>query len=258
MPYDSIRTATQGPVGIITLHRPEALNALNTALTSQLSAAAAAFDTDPAIAAIVVTGSDRAFAAGADSKEIKDKSFAEVFEEQFVTAHWEGLSRVRKPTIAAVAGHAVGGGCELALMCDIIVAAETARFALPETTVGVIPGAGGTQRLTRIAGKAIAMDMVLTGRALSAQEALAHGLVSRVVPAGEEVAEAVKIGERLARSSRPILQIAKEAVNKAYETHLAEGLYVERRLLYSTFALEDRKEGMAAFVEKRPPQFLDR
>ncbi|GLI25130.1 enoyl-CoA hydratase [Xanthobacter flavus] len=255
MTYESILTATDGAVGIITLNRPEALNALNSRITAELSQAAAAFDADPAIGAIVVTGSERAFAAGADIKEIKDKTFAEVYEEQLITATWEGLSRVRKPTIAAVSGHAIGGGCEVALMCDIIVASETARFALPETTIGIIPGAGGTQRLTRIVGKAVAMDMILTGRALSAQEALAMGLVSRVVPAGTHVAEAVAIAARISASSGPVVRLAKEAVNQAYETHLQEGLYVERRLLYATFALEDRREGMNAFAEKRKPIF---
>lgn len=255
MTYESILTATAGAVGIITLNRPEALNALNSRITAELSQAAAAFDADPAIGAIVVTGSERAFAAGADIKEIKDKTFAEVYEEQLITATWEGLSRVRKPTIAAVSGHAIGGGCEVALMCDIIIASETARFALPETTIGIIPGAGGTQRLTRIVGKAVAMDMILTGRALSAQEALAMGLVSRVVPAGTHVAEAVAIAARISASSGPVVRLAKEAVNQAYETHLQEGLYVERRLLYATFALEDRREGMNAFAEKRKPIF---
>ncbi len=258
MTYECIRVSTEGPVGLITLHRPEALNALNGQITAEISAAAAAFDADDAIAAIVVTGSERAFAAGADIKEIRDKTFADVYAEQFVTATWEGISRVRKPTIAAVSGHAIGGGCELALMCDIIIASETARFALPESTIGIIPGAGGTQRLTRIVGKAIAMDMILTGRAIDAEEARAHGLVSRVVPRGTEVQEAIAIATRLARSSRPILQIAKEAVNKAHETHLQEGLYVERRLLYSTFALEDRREGLTAFTEKRKPEFRNR
>ncbi len=255
MTYETILTATDGAVGIITLNRPEALNALDSRITAELSHAAAAFDADRTIGAIVVTGSERAFAAGADIKEIKDKTFAEVYEEQLITATWEGLSRVRKPTIAAVSGHAIGGGCELALMCDIIIASETARFALPETTIGIIPGAGGTQRLTRIVGKAVAMDMILTGRALSAGEALAMGLVSRVVPAGTHVAEAVAIAARISGSSRPVVRLAKEAVNQAYETHLQEGLYVERRLLYSTFALEDRREGMNAFAEKRRPTF---
>lgn len=258
MTYATILVATDGPVGIITLNRPEALNALNRQITSELSRAAAAFDADGAIGAIVVTGSDKAFAAGADIKEIKDKTFAEVFEEQFITATWEGLSRVRKPTVAAVSGHAIGGGCELALMCDIIVASPTARFALPETTIGIIPGAGGTQRLTRIVGKAVAMDMILTGRALSAAEALSMGLVSRVAAQGEHLSEAKAIAARIAAASRPVVALAKEAVNKAYETHLQEGLYVERRLLYATFALDDRREGMNAFAEKRRPVFRNR
>ena len=255
MTYETVLVATQGAVGIITLNRPEALNALNHQITSELSHAAAAFDADGDIGAIVITGSDKAFAAGADIKEIKDKTFAEVYEEQLITATWEGVSRVRKPTIAAVSGHAIGGGCELALMCDIIVASQTARFALPETTIGIIPGAGGTQRLTRIVGKAVAMDMILTGRALSAAEAQAMGLVSRVVPAGTHVAEAVTIAAQISTSSRPVVRLAKEAVTQAYETHLQEGLYVERRLLYATFALEDRREGMNAFAEKRRPTF---
>ncbi|MFG1279816.1 enoyl-CoA hydratase-related protein [Xanthobacter autotrophicus] len=258
MTYETILVATDGPVGIITLNRPEALNALNRQITSELSHAAAALDADGAIGAIVVTGSDKAFAAGADIKEIKDKTFAEVYEEQLITSTWEGLSRVRKPTIAAVSGHAIGGGCELALMCDIIVASQKARFALPETTIGIIPGAGGTQRLTRIVGKAVAMDMILTGRALSAQEAHGLGLVSRVVPAGTHVSEAVTLATRIAASSQPIVRLAKEAVNKAYETHLQEGLYLERRLLYATFALDDRREGMNAFAEKRRPDFRNR
>ncbi|KRW94191.1 enoyl-CoA hydratase-related protein [Paracoccus sp. MKU1] len=258
MSYENILVSTEGAVGVITLNRPDALNALNRRITAEISAAAAGFDADPDIAALVVTGSDRAFAAGADIKELKDKTFAEVYDEQFITATWEGLSRVRKPTIAAVSGHAVGGGCELALMCDIVIASETARFALPETTIGIIPGAGGTQRLTRAVGKAVAMDVILTGRALSAAEALAMGLISRVVPAGTQLATAIDLAARLASHSRPILQIAKEAVNKAYETHLQEGLYVERRLLYATFSLEDRREGMNAFAEKRPPRFTHR
>jgi len=258
MTYENLLVTTEGPVGIITLNRPQALNALNRKLTAELSQAAAHFDADPAVGALVVTGSERAFAAGADIQEIKDKTFAEVYEEQFVTATWEGLSRVRKPTVAAVSGHAVGGGCEIALMCDIIVASETARFSLPETSIGIIPGAGGTQRLTRCVGKAIAMDMILTGRVLSAEEARALGLVSRVVSAGTQLNEAVAVATRIAAASRPVVQLAKEAVNKAFETHLQEGLYVERRLLYATFALEDRREGMNAFAEKRKPQFRNR
>ncbi|MFG1290859.1 enoyl-CoA hydratase-related protein [Xanthobacter versatilis] len=258
MTYETILVAIDGPVGIITLNRPDVLNALNHQITSELSHAAAALDADGSIGAIVVTGSDKAFAAGADIKEIKDKTFAEVYEAQLITATWEGLARVRKPTVAAVSGHAIGGGCELALMCDIIVASQTARFALPETTIGIIPGAGGTQRLTRIVGKATAMDMILTGRALSAVEAQAVGLVSRVAEEGQHLAEAVAIAVRIASSSRPVVALAKEAVNKAYETHLQEGLYVERRLLYATFALDDRREGMNAFAEKRKPVFRNR
>jgi enoyl-CoA hydratase len=246
MSYENILVTVEGQVGIITLNRPEALNALNRQLTAELSEAAAAFDADPAIGAIVITGSDRAFAAGADIKEIKDKTFAEVYEEQLITSTWEGLARVRKPTIAAVSGHAIGGGCEIAMMCDMIIASETARFALPETSIG------------RIVGKAVAMDMILSGRALSAAEAQSMGLVSRVVPAGTQVEEAVKLAAKVAAYSRPVVQLAKEAVNKAYETHLQEGIYVERRLLYSTFALDDRREGMNAFAEKRPPQFRNR
>ncbi|MBA8819392.1 enoyl-CoA hydratase [Ochrobactrum sp. P6BS-III] len=258
MSYENILVTVEGQVGIITLNRPEALNALNRQLTAELSEAAATFDADPAIGAIVITGSDRAFAAGADIKEIKDKTFAEVYEEQLITSTWEGLARVRKPTIAAVSGHAIGGGCEIAMMCDMIIASETARFALPETSIGIIPGAGGTQRLTRIVGKAVAMDMILSGRALSAAEAQSMGLVSRVVPAGTQVVEAVKLAAKVTAYSQPVVQLAKEAVNKAYETHLQEGIYVERRLLYSTFALDDRREGMNAFAEKRPPQFRNR
>ena len=258
MTYETLLIAIQSAVGIVALNRPEALNALNRQITAEISAAVAAFDADPAIGAIVITGSDRAFAAGADIREIKDMTFAGVYEEQLITATWEGISRVRKPVIAAVSGHAIGGGCELALMCDIIIASETARFALPETTIGIIPGAGGTQRLTRIVGKAVAMDMILSGRALSAAEALSMGLVSRMVPAGTHLGEAVALAEKIANASRPVLQLAKEAVNQAYETHLQEGIYIERRLLYATFALEDRREGMTAFAEKRKPVFRNR
>ena len=258
MTYETLLIAIQSAVGIVALNRPEALNALNRQITAEISAAVAAFDADPAIGAIVITGSDRAFAAGADIREIKDMTFAGVYEEQLITATWEGISRVRKPVIAAVSGHAIGGGCELALMCDIIIASETARFSLPETKIGIIPGAGGTQRLTRIVGKAVAMDMILTGRVLSAEEARAMGLVSRVVTAGQQVEEAVTLAKAIAASSRPIVMLAKEAVNKAYETHLTEGIYVERRLLYATFATEDRREGMNAFASKRKPEFRNR
>ncbi len=258
MSYETILTRIEGRVGIITLNRPDALNALNTQITTEISAAVDAFEADDAVGAIVVTGSDRAFAAGADIKEIQEKTFMDVFSENFITASWERIASARKPTIAAVSGHAVGGGCELAMMCDMIIASETARFALPETRIGVIPGAGGTQRLTRIVGKALAMDMILTGRTLSAAEALAHGLVSRVLPLADYLTTAIEVAGQIAASSRPIVMIAKEAVNKAYETHLAEGIHLERRLLYATFATEDRREGMRAFAEKRKPEFKNR
>ncbi|ADZ72221.1 enoyl-CoA hydratase-related protein [Polymorphum gilvum] len=258
MSSPTIVTRIEDGVGIITLNRPEALNALNERLTREIAETVDAWEEDDAVGAIVVTGSERAFAAGADIKEIRDKSFMDVFQEQFITRHWERIASARKPTIAAVSGHAVGGGCELAMMCDIIVAAECARFSLPETGIGIIPGAGGTQRLTRAVGKALAMDMILTGRVLTAEEACAAGLVARVVADGSQVDEAVRMAARIARSSRPIIMLAKEAVNKAFETHLAEGVHLERRLLYATFATEDRKEGMAAFEAKRKPVFRNR
>lgn len=258
MSHQTILTARDGAVAIITLNRPEALNALNSQVTAELAEAVEEMERDTEINAIVLTGCDKAFAAGADIKEIRDKSFIDVFEEQFITATWERIARCRKPTIAAVSGHAIGGGFELAMMCDIIIAAECARFALPETKIGIIPGAGGTQRLTRVAGKALAMDMILTGRRLTAEEARACGLVSRVVPDGQHLTLSIELAQEIAQSSRPIVMIAKEAVNKAYETHLAEGIHLERRLLYSTFAVEDRREGMTAFSEKRKPKFRNR
>ncbi|WP_299365506.1 enoyl-CoA hydratase-related protein [uncultured Paracoccus sp.] len=258
MTAQSILSRRDGAVGIITLNRPEALNALNRQITTELSQAVDEMERDGEINVIVLTGSDKAFAAGADINEIRDKSFIDVFDEQFITATWERIAQCRKPTIAAVSGYAIGGGFELALMCDIIVAAECARFALPETKIGIIPGAGGTQRLTRVAGKALAMDMILTGRRLTADEARANGLISRVVPDGEHLSTALAIAHEIAQSSRPIVMIAKEAVNKAFETHLAEGIHLERRLLYSTFAVDDRREGMTAFGEKRKPNFRNR
>jgi enoyl-CoA hydratase len=253
-----VLTERQGAVGVVRLNRPDALNALCTPLMRALDTALRELDAETGIGAIVLTGSDRAFAAGADIAEMKDRTVVDLLDERFITADWETVTRLRKPVIAAVAGHALGGGFELALMCDLMIADETARFALPETRLGTIPGAGGTQRLTRIVGKALAMDMILTGRALSAHEALAVGLVSRVVPAGEFAVAAVDLAARIAKHSRPAICLAKEAVNKAYETHLAEGVHLERRLFYTTFATEDRKEGMAAFVEKRQPQFTHR
>jgi len=258
MTHNTILTRTENGVGLITLNRPQALNALNAELAREIAEAVEAFESDDSLGAIVITGSDKAFAAGADIKEIKDKTFVDVFSGQFITRNWERIAQARKPTIAAVSGHAIGGGCELALMCDIIIAAECARFSLPETRIGIIPGAGGTQRLTRAVGKALAMDMILTGRALSAEEARAAGLVARVVPDGTQVQAALDMAGQIAKGSQPILMLAKEAVNKAFETHLAEGIHLERRLLYATFATEDRREGMTAFAEKRPPQFRNR
>lgn len=258
MGYNFIFTQTEDSVCVITLNRPLAHNALNSEITSELASALDDVEKDDAIGCVVLTGGDAAFAAGADIKEIKDKNFADVYGENFITQTWERISSCRKPTIAAVSGYAVGGGCELALMCDIIVASETAQFSLPETRIGVIPGAGGTQRLTRVVGKAIAMDIILSGRVMDAQEAKLHGLVSRVTSKEDYLVEAIALGKKITASSRPVIMLAKEAVNHAFETHLAEGVYMERRLLYSTFALDDRKEGMNAFFEKRKPVFNNR
>ncbi|MCW1934950.1 enoyl-CoA hydratase-related protein [Pararhodobacter zhoushanensis] len=258
MSWTSIVTETDGPVGIVRLNRPQSLNALNLVMTTEMSAALTAFEEDDAIGAIVLTGNARAFAAGADIKELQDKTFSDVYAEQLITRSWERPATCRKPIIAAVSGHAAGGGCEIALMCDIVIASETARFSLPESAVGVIPGAGGTQRLTRIVGKAVAMDMILSGRVMHAPEALARGVVSRVAPADSYFGEALALARQLAARSRPIMMLAKEAVNHAHETHLSEGIYLERRLLYATFATDDRREGMTAFTEKRPPVFTNR
>lgn len=257
-PSRTVITGTEGRVGLIRLNRPEALNALNHELTQELGAALRRFEADGSIHAIVLTGDDRAFAAGADIREICDMTLPEAYEEQLITATWETAAQCRKPVIAAVSGHAAGGGCELAMMCDIIVASETARFSLPETRLGVIPGAGGTQRLTRLVGKAVAMDMILSGRAMPADEALARGLISRVSPVETYLDDAIALAAQIAEASRPILRLAKEAVNQAYETALSEGIYIERRLLYATFAMDDRREGMTAFVEKRKPRFTHR
>jgi enoyl-CoA hydratase len=256
--YQNIIAERRGAVGIITLNRPAALNALNAALIDELGAALEDFEGDAAIGAIVLTGNDKAFAAGADVKEMLPKSYPEIYREDFITHGWERVAQCRKPVIAAVAGFALGGGCEIAMMCDIVIAADTARFGQPEITLGTIPGAGGTQRLARFVGKAKAMDLCLTGRMMDATEAERSGLVSRVVPATELLTEAVKVAERVAEMSRPIAMMVKEAVNRAYETTLAEGVRFERRLFHSTFATEDRKEGMAAFTEKRKPAFRNR
>jgi enoyl-CoA hydratase len=255
--YQNILVERRGTVGIVTLNRPHALNALNAALISELGSALDDFEANAAIGAIVLTGSEKAFAAGADVKEMASKSYPEVYLENFITNGWERVGQCRKPVVAAVAGFALGGGCEVAMMCDIIIAADNACFGQPEITLGTMPGAGGTQRLARFVGKAKAMDLCLTGRMMDAAEAERAGLVSRVVPAAELLAEAVKVAERIAEMSRPIAMMVKEAVNRAWETTLAEGVRFERRLFHATFATEDRKEGMAAFIEKRKPVFRD-
>ena len=257
MDQPTILITRDGRVATITLNRPAALNALNTTVMRELTAALAALDADPAIGAIVITGSDKAFAAGADIKEMQALDYATISTGDLF-AEWEAFTRIRTPVIAAVAGYALGGGCELAMMCDFIIAADTAKFGQPEITLGVIPGMGGTQRLTRIVGKAKAMDLCLTGRMMDAAEAERAGLVARVVPAAELMEEAAKAARRIAAMSLPATRAAKEAVNRAMETTLTEGLRFERRAFHSLFALDDQKEGMAAFVEKRPAQFRHR
>ena len=256
MAYKRIIVETRGHVGLITLNRPKALNALNAELIGELNQALDGYEADGDVRAIVITGSERAFAAGADVNEMSDKSFIDVVRDDFI-APWERVTRCRKPVIAAVAGYALGGGCELAMMCDTIIAAETAKFGQPEITLGTIPGSGGTQRLTRAVGKAKAMEMILTGRMMDAAEAERAGLVSRVVPAADVVDEAIKVAERIADMSMPAVAMAKEAVNRAFELGLAEGVRFERRLFQSTFATDDRKEGMSAFTEKRQASFTD-
>ncbi|MGH7064726.1 MAG: enoyl-CoA hydratase [Stellaceae bacterium] len=256
--YDNILVERRGAVGIIRLNRPSALNALNAALIDDLGHAFDDLEFDPAIGAIVLTGNDKAFAAGADVKEMAGKSYPEIYLEDFITTGWERVGQCRKPVVAAVAGFALGGGCEIAMMCDIVIAADTARFGQPEIQLGTMPGAGGTQRLARFVGKAKAMDLCLTGRMMDAAEAERAGLVSRVVPSADLLTEAIKVAERITQMSRPIAMMVKESVNRAYETSLAEGVRFERRLFHSTFATEDRKEGMAAFIEKRKPAFHHR
>ncbi len=254
MAYNTILVETRGKVGLVTLNRPQALNALNSELVGELNAALDRFEADPAIACVIITGSERAFAAGADIKEMQDKTFPASYMEDFIMS-WDRVAQRRKPLIAAVAGFALGGGCELAMMCDIVIAAETAKFGQPEIKLGVMPGSGGTQRLTRIVGKAKAMDMCLTGRMMDAQEAERSGLVSRIVPADKLIDEAMKTAEAIAALSLPIVMMAKESLNRAYETTLAEGVRFERRLFHAMFATRDQKEGMAAFVAKRKPDF---
>lgn len=258
MAYEHILVETRGAVGLITLNRPKALNALCAKLVAELGEALDDMEANADIGAIVLTGSEKAFAAGADIKEMAEKSYMDVYLENFITDGWERITTCRKPVIAAVAGYALGGGCEVAMMCDFILAADNAKFGQPEITIGTIPGAGGTQRLTRLVGKSKAMEMCLTGRIMDAEEAERAGLVSRIIPLSELVDEAVKTATQIAGLSRPIVMLAKESVNRALETTLAEGIRFERRLFHSTFATEDQKEGMAAFVEKRSPNFQGR
>jgi enoyl-CoA hydratase len=257
MTYANIIVETHGRVGLIRLNRPQALNALNQMLIDELNVALVLFEKDTGIGAVLLTGSEKAFAAGADIKEMRSKSYMDAYLEDFLTS-WEGVSRLRKPIIAAVAGFALGGGCELAMMCDFILAAETAKFGQPEIKLGIIPGAGGTQRLTRFVGKSKAMEMCLTGRMMDAAEAERAGLVSRVIPAEKLIEEALKTAAAIAALSLPAVMIAKECVNRAYETTLTEGVRFERRFFHSLFATEDQKEGMGAFVEKRAPAFKGR
>jgi enoyl-CoA hydratase len=255
MEFQNILVETRGRVGLVTLNRPKALNALNDRLMDELGAALLGFDGDEGIGAIVITGSERAFAAGADIGAMKDWTYMDVFKSEYISRNWETLRRVRKPVIAAVSGFALGGGCELAMMCDFIIASESARFGQPEIKLGIIPGAGGTQRLPRAVGKAKAMDLVLTARMMDAAEAERAGLVSRVVPNDKLMEEAMAAANAIAGYSLPAVMMAKEAINRAYEAPLAEGMLYERRLFHSLFATDDQKEGMAAFVEKRAPNF---
>src|SRR5438270_5144820 len=256
--YSNILVERRGAVGIVTLNRPQALNALNAALVAELGIAFDDLEADPAIGAIVLTGSDKAFAAGADIKEMADKTYIQAYTEDFITRSWERVAQCRKPVIAAVAGFALGGGCEVAMMCDIVIAAESARFGQPEINLGTMPGAGGTQRLARFIGKAKAMDLCLTGRMMDAAEAERAGIVSRIVAPDKLLDEAIAVAEKVASMSQPIAMMVKESVNRAFETTLAEGVRFERRLFHSTFATEDQKEGMAAFIAKRKPAFRNR
>jgi enoyl-CoA hydratase len=258
MAYQDIIVERRGRVGIVTLNRPKALNALCDSLVRELGLALDDFEGDSDIGAILITGSEKAFAAGADIKEMKDRDFVDVYQSDFITRGWERIAQCRKPVIAAVAGYALGGGCEMAMMCDIILAADNAKFGQPEITLGVLPGAGGTQRLTKLIGKSKAMEMCLSGRMMDAAEAERSGLVARIVPASQLMDEAVKLAERIAGMSAPIAMMVKEAVNRAYETTLAEGIRFERRLFHAAFATADQKEGMTAFAEKRQPVFKHR
>jgi enoyl-CoA hydratase len=260
MSYQNIIAETRGKVGLITLNRPKALNALSKELMQELASAIDDFEGADEIGCVVITGSEKAFAAGADIKAMQDKSYMDVYKSDFITAEWERVAQCRKPVIAAVAGYALGGGCELAMMCDFILAADNAKFGQPEINLGIIPGAGGTQRLPRFVGKSKAMEMVLLGQArmMDAQEAERCGLVSRIVPVAGLIEEAVSTAQKIAELSQPIVMMAKESVNRAFESTLSEGVRFERRLFHSAFATEDQKEGMAAFVEKRKPEFRHR
>lgn len=255
MSYENVLVEKQGAVGIVTLNRPKALNALCAALIKDLGNALDELEADNDISVMVLIGNEKAFAAGADIKEMKDKTFVEAYSENFITDGWERVAQCDKPIIAAVSGYALGGGCEMAMMCDFIVAAENAKFGQPEVTIGTIPGAGGTQRLTRLVGKSKAMDMCLTGRMMGAEEAERAGLVSRVLPLEGFREEVLQIADSIAALSRPVIRIAKDAVNAALETTLTEGVRLERKMFYSSFALDDKFEGMNAFAEKRKPEF---
>jgi enoyl-CoA hydratase len=258
MPYDHILVETRDRVGLVTLNRPQRLNALSDPLAAELAEAVRALDDDPAIAVIVITGNDKAFAAGADIGAMAEWSYAKVHGDDYITKNYEAIRGVRKPVIAAVAGYALGGGCELAMMCDLVVAADNAKFGQPEITIGTMPGMGGTQRLPRAIGKAKAMDWCLTGRMVDAAEAERAGLVARVVPADKLMDETMAMARTIASYSLPVVLKIKESINRAYESSLAEGLLFERREFHATFALEDQKEGMRAFVEKRKPAFRHR
>ena len=258
MSFETIKYEPRGAVALITLNRPQALNALNSALMKELSDALDGAEKDSGIRCIVITGSEKAFAAGADIKEMQPKTYMEAYAEDFITTHHERVARCRKPVVAAVAGFALGGGCELAMMCDFIIAADNAKFGQPEIKLGVMPGIGGTQRLTRFIGKSKAMEMCLTGRMMDAAEAERSGLVSRVVPLADMLTEALKAAETIAEMSQPISMMTKETINRAYESTLAEGILFERRVFHSMFATADQKEGMAAFIEKRKAKFEHR
>jgi len=255
MAYENVLVETRGPVGLVTLNRPKQLNALSDDLMDELGAALSAFEQDSAIGCIVITGGEKVFAAGADIGKMASWSYMDVYKSDFITRNWETIRRIRKPVIAAVSGYALGGGCELVMMCDIVIAAETAKFGQPEVKLGIIPGAGGTQRLPRAVGKAKAMELCLTGRMMDATEAERSGLVSRVVAPERVLDEAIATAEKIAAMSLPVVMMIKESVNRAYEVPLAEGILFERRAFHSTFATSDQKEGMAAFVGKRPPHF---